>query len=177
MQGDTGSPPTQGFFFKTDRRNSVNKMFSSIRSSGERPPRLPGKSLLVPKLALRTDKRVQKAFPLHRNLIMAWLHLLRFIHFYCSFHCPLLPDVFMKPESNLSGEGVQDPWASMAGGGSQGRAVKWKNYKEKGRTRGMGRGKGPERGGLKRVKGREDPVLPPQPCTLQLREAKQNPQI
>lgn len=102
--------PHGDFFQKTDGRNSVNKMFFRTRSSGERPPRrLPGKSLLVPKLPLRTEKRVQKAFPLHRNLIMAWLHLLGFIHFYCSFHCPLLPDVFMKPESNLSGEGVLDP--------------------------------------------------------------------
>lgn len=41
----------------------------------------------------------------------------------------------------------------------------------------MGRGTGPERGGLKRVKGSGDRVLPPLPCTLQLREAKQNPQI
>lgn len=100
------------FFFlqKTDRGNTVNKMFSQIPSSGKGPPRLPGKTFLVPKLRpLRTEKCVQKAFPLHRNLIMAWLHLLGFIHFYCGFHCPLLPDVFKKPESNWSGEGVLDP--------------------------------------------------------------------
>lgn len=96
-------------------------MFSQIRSSGEGPPRLPGKSFLVPKLLpLRTEKCVQKAFPLHRNLIMAWLHLLGFIHFYCSFHCPLFPDVFKKPESNQSGEGVLGLWHLRLGAAVRG---------------------------------------------------------
>lgn len=145
-------------FSKDGRReHSTQDVFSDSKFWGRTPKTLPGKSLLVPKLLpLRTEKCVQKAFPLHRNLIMAWLHLLGFIHFYCSFHCPLFPDVFKKPESNQSGEGVlAGPQASTAGGGSQGRAVKCENYKEKGRARGTGEGEAQGEVGWRGLKGAE----------------------
>lgn len=99
--------PLRDFSKDGRREHSKQDVFPDSKFWGRTPKTLPGKSFLVPKLLpLRTEKCVQKAFPLHRNLIMAWLHLLGFIHFYCSFHCPLFPDVFKKPESNQSGEGV-----------------------------------------------------------------------
>lgn len=130
-------------------------MLPLIPSSGEGLPKIrPGQSFLLPKLLPPlTEKRVQKAFPLHINLIMAWLHLLGFIHFYCSFHCPLLPEVFMKPESSVSGEGVVDPrnlWleAAVRGGQYSGRTTRRKEGHE-----GWGEGKNHKEEGWRGLKG------------------------
>lgn len=81
--------PLRDFSKDGRREHRKQDVFPDSKFWGRTPKTLPGKSFLVPKLLpLRTEKCVQKAFPLHRNLIMAWLHLLGFIHFYCSFHYP-----------------------------------------------------------------------------------------
>lgn len=113
--------PLRDFSKDGRREHSKQDVFPDSKFWGRTPKTLPGKSFLVPKLLpLRTEKCVQKAFPLQKNLIMAWLHLLGFIHFYCSFHCPPFPDVFKKPESNQSGEGVLGLWHPRLGAAVRG---------------------------------------------------------